>query len=158
MFKMCIIQPYLNINYFSFFTGENYFRDESKRGVEIANAISQQIHVLIEYVQHGLTETDIQIIKVKEELQYLENSLQGRIRHLESVLTFCLLIIMLVVIYRMMVFFGLATDFISNNIKRARQVRTYFRAYEVSTKKYNFSIYRLLVIIVIFFFMVENMQ
>ncbi|XP_052080612.1 uncharacterized protein LOC127718586 [Mytilus californianus] len=64
--------------------GQNYFLSETRLGAKIADEIRQQIHVLGEYVQHGLTETDIQIFKVKEELQDLENGLQEKIRNLEN--------------------------------------------------------------------------
>ncbi|XP_076088323.1 uncharacterized protein LOC143058765 [Mytilus galloprovincialis] len=64
--------------------GQNYFLSETKRDVNITDAIRQQTHVLIEYVQHGLTETDNQIMEVKKELQDLESGLHERIKKLED--------------------------------------------------------------------------
>ncbi|CAC5391178.1 unnamed protein product [Mytilus coruscus] len=53
-------------------------------GLEIVNDIHQQTHILSEYVLTLCTEADSQFLKVQQELNDLENSLQERMRNLES--------------------------------------------------------------------------
>lgn len=54
-------------------------------GVELVDEIRQHTHVLSEYVQTRLTETDNQFHSVQKELKDLESGLQDRIGNLESV-------------------------------------------------------------------------
>ncbi|XP_071138271.1 uncharacterized protein [Mytilus edulis] len=64
--------------------GQN-FLNGTISGLEIVDDIRQQTHVLSEYVQILCTKTDDQFIKVRNELKDIEDSLQKRIRYLESV-------------------------------------------------------------------------
>ncbi|VDI18987.1 Hypothetical predicted protein, partial [Mytilus galloprovincialis] len=65
-------------------TNGHNFLSGTVLGLEIVEEIRQQTHVLSEYVQALCSETYSQFISVQKELKDLENSLQERIRNLES--------------------------------------------------------------------------
>ncbi|CAC5378847.1 GTPase IMAP family member 4,GTPase IMAP family member 7 [Mytilus coruscus] len=60
------------------------FMKKKTLGLEIVDEIRQHTHVLSEYVQTRLTETDNQFHSVHKELKDLESGLQERIENLES--------------------------------------------------------------------------